>query len=149
MIPFLLKLVGDFSGSCPLIKHVVITPICGGLHLLNSELVSSLTFCLIDFSNTHFDTAVKRLWPRYMLYPLDKHYAEYYSMTKIFSDRAFSSQQYAGLWNEVCTKSYRFSVTTITDIFVFISSLFFFNSMYLDMVFTIEKSFTQVHQGIL
>lgn len=74
-------------------------------HRYSSRMMKKLFMSVYDlemhFSDTHFDTAVKRLWPRYMLYPLDKDYAEYCSMVQIFADRRMASYQYSFLWNEM------------------------------------------------
>ena len=53
------------------------------------------------YSDRHFDTAVKQLWPRYMLEPLDKGYMEPFSMLNVFTDDKQASGVYAGLWAEV------------------------------------------------
>lgn len=59
------------------------------------------TLFYVYFSDTHFDTAMRRLWPRYMLYPLEKEDGSHCSMVDVFGQRKSASNVYIRHWNEV------------------------------------------------
>ncbi|XP_067933579.1 uncharacterized protein [Watersipora subatra] len=74
-------------------------------HMYSSNLMEKLFRSVYDlemhFSERHFDTALRQIWPRYMLLPLDQDYCEPNSMVDVFADDSQASGIYGALWSEM------------------------------------------------